>query len=497
MKPLIKLTALLLSLTILSGCGQNQIGEKQAFNPNITEEVAQPRSQKEEKAELLKIACNYDKLVASPWNCPDLNTRKSASLLYDSPVRLGTDFKAEPFLVDISGGQALWTLTPKPGIKFTDGSELTAQDINNSLAMALAEGSFYRNRLVNIASYKVVGESVQITLLQPDALFANLLTFPVAKATENGYIGTGRYQYSFREGSSVFLEKNPSHPGPASGIEKIELKDLHKKGVASYSLKLGEIDCLYTEENRSDLTTVSTSDYPAVKNQLVFLGLNAGRGPTVNPLLRKILNLALDREALVQAALSSSAVPAENPLHPNFYPQNKELMKGRTPDITRKSLLDSGFMTEEKPLSLKLLYCSDNQDRAQTANQVSAQLTEAGIEVILDPRPEAEYFALLEAGNYDLYLGEVLLGDDMDLSHILMRGERYGYGTGISEKLLNSYRTAFASGQGWDVFLTDFREESPVIPLAFRNGTLSFTREHSFLVTSTANDLFYNIDQWQ
>ena len=57
---------------------------------------------------------------------------------------------------------------------------MTAKHIDDSLTLALAEGSYYRARLENIASHKVSGDSVQVTLHQPDALFANLMTFPVA-----------------------------------------------------------------------------------------------------------------------------------------------------------------------------------------------------------------------------------------------------------------------------------------------------------------------------
>lgn len=496
MKILLKLTALVLGLSMLSGCGQNEIGEKQAFSPNVVEEESQKTEPEEQKAEVLQLAGDYDSLVVSPWNCPDLNTRKMASLLYDSVVKLGPDFKAVPFLAQVSGEGSQWEIIPKENVFFTDGSPLTAKDIDRSLTLALEEGSYYRNRLENISEHRVSGNKVQVTLKEPDALFANLLTFPIAKPDKNNqYIGTGRYQFVKREENSVFLEKNPQYSGEKPSIEQIELKSLTKKGVASYSLKLGEIDCLYTEENRSDISTLSTGDYPVVKNQIIFLGANNSRGHCSNAVLRKILNQGIDREMLVQAAISS-AVPASLPMHPNFYPSNQEAVKGRSVDDIRKMLTDSEIIKEGGSISLRLLYCSDTQERAKTANQIAAQLHQAGIEIKLEGKPEKEYFSALESGNYDLYLGEVLLGDDMSLRHLLMRGEHCGYGVVLSEKLLASYQTAF-SGGNWDDFVKNFAEESPVIPLAFRSGTLSFSREYAFPVTATASDLFYNIDSWQ
>ena len=110
-------------------------------------------------------------------------------------------------------------------------------------------------------------------------------------------------------------------------------------------------------------------------------------------------------------------------------------------------------------------------------------MSEAGITVTLDGRAQEEYFAALESGSYDLYLGEILLGDDMDLSHLWTQGERYGYGV--------------QPGEGWDSFAQLFQQEYPLIPLAFRNGTFCFSREFSLDVLAVRSDLFYNIDSWQ
>ena len=160
-------------------------------------------------------------------------------------------------------------------------------------------------------------------------------------------------------------------------------------------------------------------------------------------------------------------------------------------------LTDAGLTGEGTSLSLTLLYSTDGADRAQTANQIAAQLSEAGITVTLDGRAQEEYFAALESGSYDLYLGEILLGDDMDLSHLWTQGERYGYGVQPSQELLTAYQTAFSTGEGWDSFAQLFLQEYPLIPLAFRNGTFCFSREFSLDVLAVRSDLFYNIDSWQ
>ncbi len=490
--------ALVALCLLLGGCGQPVIGEQQAFNPNLTVGESQTREAEHSTVEVLKLPCDYHSLTASPWNCTDWNSRKATTLLYDSPVHLSDRFQAEPALTTVSGSGTQWTLTVREGAVFSDGSELTAKDINDSLTLAMAEGSFYRYSLSGISEHRVNAEGqVEITLKAPDALFANLLTFPVAKQQGESYLGSGRYRYASETENGIMLERNPDYWGPASSIPKIELVELDKKDVATYSLKLREIDCLYTEGASGDIRNLSTGDYPAVSNQLIFLGANNNRTNPANPALRRAISRAIDREYLVQAALSTSASVSVLPLHPNFEPIAGTKVEKANADEALKILREGEVLQEGDTMELSLLYCTDGSDRTQTAHQIAAQLAEIGIQVTLDGRAQEEYFSTLNAGSYDLYLGEILLGDDMDLSHLFSRGERYGYGALPSDTLMAAYQSAFATGQGWESFAEQFVQEYPVIPLAFRNGTFSFSREFSLNVNAVRSDLFFNIDQWQ
>lgn len=95
MKLTVRLIALLMGILMLSGCGPSTIGEKQSFNPNLTVGESQEQTQEntQQKVDTLKLPCDYDSLIASPWNCADQNSRKAAMLLYDSPVFLTQQFQ--------------------------------------------------------------------------------------------------------------------------------------------------------------------------------------------------------------------------------------------------------------------------------------------------------------------------------------------------------------------------------------------------------------------
>lgn len=75
-----KLFSLLLVLALLlTGCGQQPIGEAQAFSPNATigqsgQQTQQTTQQAQQtQVQSLRVAADYENIVASPWNCEDLN----------------------------------------------------------------------------------------------------------------------------------------------------------------------------------------------------------------------------------------------------------------------------------------------------------------------------------------------------------------------------------------------------------------------------------------
>ena len=70
MKLTVRLIALLMGILMLSGCGPSTIGEKQSFNPNLTVGESQEQTQEntQQKVDTLKLPCDYDSLIASPWN---------------------------------------------------------------------------------------------------------------------------------------------------------------------------------------------------------------------------------------------------------------------------------------------------------------------------------------------------------------------------------------------------------------------------------------------
>jgi peptide/nickel transport system substrate-binding protein len=85
--------------------------------------------------------------------------------------------------------------------------------------------------------------------------------------------------------------------------------------------------------------------------------------------------------------------------------------------------------------------------------------------------------------------------DNMDVS-MLLSGGALGYAAPYSAELADLYRAYKNTGAGLEAFCEAFAGQMPLIPLAFRQGLVSFNREFRAEIVATGQDIFYNIVEW-
>jgi peptide/nickel transport system substrate-binding protein len=143
--------------------------------------------------------------------------------------------------------------------------------------------------------------------------------------------------------------------------------------------------------------------------------------------------------------------------------------------------------------SISLLYYSDSADRAYTAELLCQQWASFGIEVTLEDAQNHEtYLQMIQNKQFELYIGEMKLYNNMDLSPFWSGSARYGLST--SETLLAAYRAFRADAGLAGKFETAFSAEMPYIPLLWQGGVTVSTRRVSGVQTSVS-DLYYSLAQ--
>ena len=444
-------------------------------------------------------------------------------LVYQGLYELDNTFTPRPVLArtaTVSGDGLTWTFTLASDAVFSDGTPLTAGHAAASLELARTAPG-YAARLAGVAS-AAAGEdgAVYVTLTAPNGNLPALLDVPIVLEqgpAEDGTVppaplGTGYYQYERAE-DRLYLRANPHHPSAASlPYAAIPLTPASETGERIAAFDSGAISAVTTDFSSPYALGYSggyeVSDYPTTS--LLYVGFNAAGGVCQSPLVRQAFSRAFDREELVRVLLSGHGDPAALPVSP-LYGEYSETAAARLeydPAAAAQLLEQAGYTRGEgnvlvdsrnAPLEVTLLVNSDNDVRQAVARQLAQSLGSLGVAVTVSRLPWSDFTAALAGGQFDLYLGEVRLTGDFDLS-VLLAGE-LNYGGFESEELtlaLASRRAARGNGRIltsnalWEQLI----RTAPIASLCFKRGSLLMRWGMASNVRPTRANPYYQIENW-
>nr|WP_241243035.1 ABC transporter substrate-binding protein [Paenibacillus whitsoniae] len=257
---------------------------------------------------------------------------------YGSPLFQSTLLKRDSSLnvindlatgYEVSADGLVWTVKLRSGVKFSDGHPLTSADVQYTYQTAAKSGSSID--LSNVASVDAPDEStVKFTLKEPQSTFTQMLvaTGIVPKhAHGKDYalkpIGSGPYKLvQWDKGQQLIVEANPDYYGKQPSFHKLTFLFLDED-AAFAAAKAGTVDmaaipAAFSKQTVSgmELKALQTADnrgimFPFVKaGGTTKDGYPIGNDVTADPAIRKAINIAIDRKALVQGILEGHGTPA-------------------------------------------------------------------------------------------------------------------------------------------------------------------------------------------
>ena len=342
-----------------------------------------------------------------------------------------------------------FTFHLRDGLKWSDGSDLTAEDYVYS-ALRVLTPSTTAEYLNMISDYVVNGKeyydgtvsaeevgvkalddkTIQYTLKAPCPYFVDLVSmqvyFPVQKATieANGdkwtasaeaYVSNGPFKVTqINMGESYVLEKNDNY----WDAENVTLEKLTYRYILDLSTALTAF-----ENNEVDgVRMVSSGDIARLKAEkaglntapiygTVYYNFNCEKEPYNNPLVRKALNLAIDRDAIINNVAQLDAVPAFSFYAPGYVVDGKDLTDGRSdfglsstanPEEAKKALAEAGYPDGEGFPTIQLSFYSDDNVKkiAEAVKEMWEQ--NLGIKVEVSSADWAVFYSDVQAGNYEV-----------------------------------------------------------------------------------------------
>ncbi len=454
----------------------------------------------------------YTQEGLDPFTSSSRTNTEILRLCYSGLFTVDGEYNPKPVIAEsytVDGNTV--TILLRSDLRFSDGTVLTASDCVASYERAAQKDSVFKDRFSYIRSYKAIDQKTfQVTFRSYAPSQLNLLTVPVVKIGSTdpaGYpIGCGRYRFDNVEDLRLVKTECNCIPGEYS-VSRIRLVGIADREAMIYNFNYGRLQAvcadlsLGAEEYRSDneIVTVPT-------NRFTFLGVNRSKGELADVNFSKGLTYLIDRNDLITKSLNGFATPVWTPLNPAWSVTKQANLN---PDITSsvsagEAFTKAGFVLDGsvrtyrgKAVTLRILVNRENASRVKAAKAVAEYLTAAGFTVEVVQATWDRYQTALKNLDFDLYLGEVNLPDNLDLSalfspSVCQNGQPAGTYEGLKGEAVSVWNTT------GDVrtFASSFQNALPFVPLYYSLDALAVSMDVTGTFGGSANEFYAGIEHW-
>jgi peptide/nickel transport system substrate-binding protein len=364
--------------------------------------------------------------------------------IYDTLTWSGDGLEIEPRLATSwkAINDTTWEFKLRPGVKFHDGSDLTAEDVKFSITrmqtpMGPNPTTIYVRRV----------KEVQI----PDPLTVRIITDGPAPNLPNDFIrlfvvshkaaagvtkenanemfnsgkaaiGTGPYKFvSWTPKGDFVAGRFDGYWGGKEPWARIVRKEIANDASRVAQLKAGQFD-LITRVPASDVATLERDPKISVaKIDTVYVfnlemdvrdkppagqvsakdGSPLPKNPYQDIRVREAIDLAIDRKALAEIAMEGLGKPVNQLVTPSIFGYNKSLPERRYDVAAAKKLMaDAGYSNGFK------LQFSFTQDRLpgdrEVGTSIAQMLAAIGIDAQANAQPAAVFFPARTRGEYSM-----------------------------------------------------------------------------------------------
>lgn len=339
----------------------------------------------------------------------------------------------------------VWTFHLRPGITWSDGTAITAQDIVWSWQRLVSPltaspyssypGNMHIVNAKEIAEGKKAPETLgvkavddatlEVTLTQPNAAFLAMLAHPslvpIDKVLVNRFgeqwtkpehiVTSGPYKLSaWVVNERIVAERNPRYwDNEHTVINKVTWLPIHSEAADVNRYKAGEIDIVYTVPiNQFAQLKKTMGDQLNVSPQLAtyYYEFNTTRPPFNDPRVRLALNMALDKDIIAEKVLGQGQRPAwlisqpdiggvklQNPEY-SSWPREKRIAEA-------KKLLSEAGYSDSHPLVFNLLYNTSESHQRVAIAASSMWKKNLGVEAKLQNQEWKTMLDTMHTHNFD------------------------------------------------------------------------------------------------
>ena len=342
---------------------------------------------------------------------------------------------------DISQGGSVCTFYLRKGLRFHDGTQVTAQDVKDSWERVLNPGTGNCGYLLenvvgsdglangsakDVSGLVVVDQyTLRVVLKEPDWTFPAVASSPSLAIVSQravarygpGYgkkagavAGTGPFRLVAWDKDKVVLQRNMRYAGSRPQLKTLTFLAVDRPPEITRLYEAGKLDVL-TEAPAQVLSSLAAKEkqkgFAIFKKpvlNLYFLGFNLKQPPFDKSDIRRALSLAVDRSAVASQLLGDGAralngfIPPE--LTSDEQPDGYQVEQG--PGQALQAMAGAGYPYGLGLPQLSYAY-NDSPGHDYLAHLLQDQLDKVGVDLQLKRIPWQNYEAAIRSGSYSLF----------------------------------------------------------------------------------------------
>lgn len=312
----------------------------------------------------------------------------------------------------ISDDGLTWTFDLNDNFLFSNGEAVTANDVKFSYEMLIEDGKHWDLSFLDKIEI-LDANKLQITLKEPRSTFTSqLCEVPIVpeKYYDDNYkfnpIGSGPYMVTeYKPDEQAIFEVNPHWHGEKPHFKKWTWVTLDEN-TALAALESGDVDIIYAIPEFADKEVAGCKLYdiesidvrglsmPYVKKGVITDspdGHPVGNDVTSDPVIRKALNIGMNRQKVVDIVLNGHGKPAYSIIDGMPFWNQETAIKDNKVDEAKKMLDEAGWIEGSDGVREKdglkaefdLYYPTADQLRTNVATEAAMQAKDLGIRINL------------------------------------------------------------------------------------------------------------------
>jgi len=391
----------------------------------------------------------WEPLGFYPLRALDSASYYAQTLVYEGLVKYGQDLAIEPALAksfSVSADGLTYSFELRDGIKFCDGSAVTARDIITSIDVARSKLSPFKADYDAIDRVELQGGNrLVLHLSQVSAPFlsrlAELRILPARyfNSADHGKaalsrqpVGTGPFKLaSWQSGLELCFVPNEYYWGRHPNFDKLVWRVVPDKSLLSMAIMRGELDVA----NIDAASWISMGGEQAARehdltleklrgSRTAYCGFNLRKKPFNDLLVREAIAHAIDRDEIVKGMYGGLALVPRTDVWPGSWAYNPDVKFWQFDrNLTDKCLRDAGYTLtntgwrkEGQLLAFRIVTVKDFQDIAQViADDLTRAHIPCEVQVLEYSSLRARY---LQKGEFDVVVWSRSSGPDPECTMI-------------------------------------------------------------------------------